>query len=235
MKSPLQSSSVRSTVLILLTIFFCYPSSPDAQLRIDPQKNEVRVPVVAHPEHFQGFLPRWFGMPGYHLLVWDKGAAARNALFTTSVSDTDLLEAFSSLGAHAGKSLPMTTWEARHESDHPAPDLKTEGPSVDIAFQWPESDGPLPITSLLEDPGGRGLDFRFSGNAENISVWKSGCGICLYSCPGGKIGNAAYTVRDYVKGLTRFRTTRRFPQEGTEGTLIIRLLTRVNESEVGAG
>ena len=54
-------------------------------------------------------------------------------------------------------------------------------------------------------PGGRGLDLRLAGNRANIPKWKSGCVICLYSCPGSKIGNARYTARDWARKVTRFR------------------------------
>ena len=66
---------------------------------------------------------------------------------------------------------------------------------------------------------------RFGGNAANIPKWKSGCIVCLYSCPGSKVGNARYTVRDYEKGVTRFRAKPGvLPADGTS----IRVVLRVN-------
>ena len=43
------------------------------------------------------------------------------------------------------------------------------------------------------------------GNEAWQKEFHSGCIVCLYSCPGSKIGNARYTVRDYEKETTRFR------------------------------
>ncbi|HEV7671059.1 MAG TPA: hypothetical protein VGS22_21285 [Thermoanaerobaculia bacterium] len=51
----------------------------------------------------------------------------------------------------------------------------------------------------------------------------SGCLICLYSCPGSKIGNRAYTVRDYTNKTTAFRVREGvLPKDGTEVTIVLR-------------
>ena len=82
----------------------------------------------------------------------------------------------------------------------------------------------LRLDQILEDPGGRGFDMRFGGHRANIPKWKSGCVVCLYSCPGSKIGNARYTVRDYEKETTRFRVRPGvLPEDGTRVTVIFRL------------
>lgn len=196
-------------------------ASADRGLHVDRERTQVRVSAVAHPERFQGFLPQWFGMPGYHLLVWEKGASARNALFVTPVSDRSLLGALLELGLQPGPDLPMAAWEARRDSSSPAPDSRAEGPKVAIAVTWEGVEAPISIREILKDSGGKGFDFRLVGNASNIPRWKSGCGICLYSCPGAKIANASYTIRDYITGSNRFRTTERMPPAGTSVTLIL--------------
>ena len=93
-----------------------------------------------------------------------------------------------------------------------------------LGLSWGDHGEARSLALLLEDPGGRGLAFRFGGHAANIPIWKSGCGVCLYSCPGAKVGNAAYTVRNYVDGVTRFRIREaRFPAAGTPVTVVFRV------------
>ena len=68
---------------------------------------------------------------------------------------------------------------------------------------------------------------RFGGNAANIPKWKSGCIVCLYSCPGSKVGNARYTVRDYTKDTTRFRAKPgALPPDGTRISVVLRISAR---------
>ncbi|MDZ7363380.1 MAG: YdjY domain-containing protein [candidate division KSB1 bacterium] len=188
---------------------------------VDSVRQEVRVLATYHPGKFSGFL-RF--VPNYHLLVWDDGRAARESLFSTPVPDTTLIAAFEKLGATAGNNLTMEAWDKRNDSKHPAPQTRIAGTPVEILVWWKGLPQPQPLAELLDDPGGRGLDFRFGGNKDLIKHWHSGCLVCLYSCPGSKVGNAAYTVRDYATGATKFTPRQdRMPKSNSEVAIIFRL------------
>lgn len=171
----------------------------------------------------EGGFDRGLMMTGYHAVVWKGGRAASFALLTSDVSDRSVLAALSKV-ARPGPSLPMDTWARRHDPASAAPDLKAAGPRVDVLLRLPGRPGLVPLAELLDDPAGRGLEFRFAGNERNISIWKSGCIVCLYSCPGGKIGNSRYTDRDYARGTTRFRTRAgAMPPAGTRVGVVLRI------------
>jgi hypothetical protein len=104
-----------------------------------------------------------------------------------------------------------------------------EGPGVEVVVRLPGGKKPLAIGEILTDPAGRGFDMRFGGHEKNIHVWHSGCLICLYSCPGSKIGNRAYTVRDYMKKTTSFRVRDGvLPPDGSEVTIVLRAVPARN-------
>jgi hypothetical protein len=190
-------------------------------LVVDSLRHEVRVLAVYHPGKFSGFL-RF--VPNYHLLVWDDGSAARESLFSTPVPDTTLIAALESVGAAAGNNLTMDAWDKRKDPEHPAPQTRIAGTPVEIWVWWQGLSTPKPLAELLDDPGGRGFDFRFGGNRDLIHHWHSGCLVCLYSCPGSKVGNAAYTVRDYATGATKFLPRKeRLPKSGSEVAIIFRV------------
>jgi hypothetical protein len=164
------------------------------------------------------------GMPGYHLIVWKDGRASMAALFRAEVTDTEVLNALERLGSKPGNALGMATWEERKDPKAKAPDKVIQGPPVEILVRVPGRAAPLTLSQILEDPGGRGFDMRFGGHRANIPKWHSGCVVCLYSCPGSKIGNARYTVRDYVEGTTRFRVKEGvLPEDGTRVGIVLRL------------
>ena len=72
---------------------------------------------------------------------------------------------------------------------------------------------------------------RFGGHRANIPKWKSGCVVCLYSCPGSKVGNARYTVRDYARNATRFRAREgALPPDGTKVRVVFRLAAEKSSS-----
>jgi hypothetical protein len=164
-------------------------------------------------------------MPGYHAIVWSGGRMAHAGLLQADVSDTQILDGLKRLEATPGNNLPMEVWEERKNPKDPAADTVIAGPAVQVLLRLSARADLVPLASVLEDSGGRGLEMRFGGNAVNIPKWKSGCIVCLYSCPGSKIGNARYTVRDYTKDVTRFRAKpEALPPDGTRIGVVLRLL-----------
>jgi hypothetical protein len=194
-------------------------SGPSAA-RIRRGAAEIEFPATIESFRFNHDL----FMPGYHAVVWRGGRAAGMSLLRAEVTDVEVLEALEQLGARPGNALGMETWNRRHDPHDPAPDQVIAGPPVEVLVRLPGAPQPLPLGELLSDPGGRGVEMRFGGHRANIPLWHSGCIVCLYSCPGSKVGNARYTVRDYVRGTTRFRARGdRLPRDGTEVGVILRL------------
>jgi hypothetical protein len=197
-------------------------AAPPGPLRAGAR--EVEFPATVSRKAFEREL-LGMGMPGYHLIVWKDGGAAMAALFRAEVTDVQVLDALERLGARPGDALGMATWDERKNPSSKAPDKVIEGPPVEILVRVPGRAAPLTLPEILEDPGGRGFDMRFGGHRANIPKWKSGCVVCLYSCPGSKVGNARYTVRDWVKETTRFRVRKGapLPADGERVGVIFRL------------
>jgi hypothetical protein len=207
--------SVRALAALLL---LSAGAVPEPLLLRRPGEIEISATV-----HAKAFDDGWT-MPGYHAIVWKGGHAAHAALLETDVSDTELLDALEALGAKPGDNVPMDAWEERRNPKNPAPDTVIAGPAVQVLLRLPGRAELVPLETVLEDSGGRGLDLRFGGHRGNIPRWKSGCLVCLYSCPGSKIGNARYTMRDYVGGVTRFRVRKgALPKDGTPIAVVLRL------------
>lgn len=197
-------------------------AAPSGLLRVGAR--EIEFPATVSRQAFEREL-LGMGMPGYHLIVWKDGRAALAALFRAEVTDVQALDALERLGARPGDALGMATWDERKDPSSKAPDKVIEGPPVEVLVRVPGRPAPLTLPEILEDPGGRGFDMRFGGHRANIPKWKSGCVVCLYSCPGSKVGNARYTVRDWVKQTTRFRVRKDapLPADGGRVSVIFRL------------
>lgn len=209
------------SILAAAALAFASQSTSRSPLRVSDR--DVEFPAVVTRGSFEREL-LGMGMPGYHLIVWKDGGAAMASLFRAEVTDAQVLDALERLGAKPGNALGMATWEERKDPKSKAPDKVIQGPPVEILVRVPGRSAPLTLSQILEDPGGRGFDMRFGGHRANIPKWKSGCVVCLYSCPGSKIGNARYTVRDYVEGTTRFRVKEGvLPEDGTRVGIVLRL------------
>ncbi len=232
--SSLRLGGLAGLVLVGLTAAACAPSSraaePSGLVRL---ADGVEVPATVHAAAFGRSL-LGLGMPGYHLLVSAAGKAAGASLFVTPVADVEILDAFEQLGAKPGDALGMDTWEARENPASRAPDRVIEGPGVEVTVRVPGQAEPLTLGDFLTDPGGKGFEMRLGGHRANIPLWRSGCGICLYSCPGSKIGNARYTVREWVQGATSFRVRPgTLPADGSKVTLRLRLLHAPGSAATG--
>ncbi|HZF09103.1 MAG TPA: YdjY domain-containing protein [Thermoanaerobaculia bacterium] len=219
----------------LLAVVACAGGdSPPAQV-VRLSADTIEFPATVDASAFN----RPLGMPGYHAIVWRGGKAAGAALFRADVTDVQVLDALEALGAQPGNRLGMDSWDARRDPKNPAPDQVIAGPPVEVLVRLPGPAGAagstgeprlVPLAQLLDDPGGRGLDLRLGGHRANIPQWHSGCIVCLYSCPGSKLGNARYTVRDYVHEITRFRAKPDLlPPDGTPVAIRIRLLHKVEK------
>ena len=181
--------------------------------------NEIEFTATVHAGRFQGWI-----MPGYHAIVWRGGSAAPLALLVADPTDVEVLDALEKLGAQPGPTIPIDAWRKRQDAASAAPDAVARGPRTEILLRLPDRKELVPLSSVLEDAEGRGIDMRFAGNRANVSEWESGCVACLYSCPGGKLGNARYTVREYAKDAKRFRVREgALPKDGTRIGVVLRV------------
>lgn len=214
-----------AAVLLMLGSSACRARDADRITVRRPAEIEFTATVHARP--FDG---GWI-MPGYHALVSKKGRMAHAALLAADVTDVEILDALEALGGKTGGNLPMQAWDERDNPRNPAPDRVIGGAPVEVLLRLPGRRALVPLADVLDDPGGRGLDLRLAGNRANIPKWKSGCVVCLYSCPGSKIGNARYTVRDWSRKVTRFRARKgALPPDGTRVGVVLRLTRPRNGS-----
>jgi hypothetical protein len=219
---PLWSPSERGTANQEASVDFAASSdalSEQKPIYIDAANRKIWLLGTAQANAFNASDS---GDAQYHAIVWNKGRAKGNALFLTHASDVQVHQALTQIGAKPGNNLTLDSWEERFEPGRPDPKLSVAGDSIEISVKWKGAQHEYTLSEILADPGGRGVDFRFGGNLEHVQHWKSGCVACLYSCPGGKVSNASYAIRDYVDGVTRFQARKDLlPPDGEAVTLIL--------------
>lgn len=189
---------------------------------VDQTRREVRITATVHPHAME----RPLGVRGHHAIVWKRGQSSHWALFVSDSSDHDVRVALDALGAHRGENLTPDTWNERENPVNREPDKRVEGSPVEVFVEWKGSKGRLPLASLLTEDGQAAplLDLRYGGNERWQKDFKSGCIVCLYSCPGGAIGNHAHSIRDYVRdGVVYASATDRLPPSGTRVTIILKV------------
>jgi hypothetical protein len=193
--------------------------SEESPMVVEKDAGEIRLLATLQPAAFgKGWLTQ---LPGHHAVTWKGGKKAHEALLVTFTSDAKLFEAMVSIGAKPGNNLSQDVWDERKNRNSKAPDTRVEGSPVDVLVWWEGLSAALPLAKLVNDPGGHGVDLRFGGHKDLIPVWKSGCIVCLQSCPGAKISNHAYTIRDYVEGRATFTVNEAVVPEGKHPAVVI--------------
>lgn len=205
------------------------PSEPQGadSLVVDLDRRVLSLDGTAQPSTFRASTPPDHR---YHALVSRSGSASGASLLVTDADDLRIAAALRELGALDGGGIPMAAWTLRHLPFLPQPSRRVSGSLIRVELEWDGSRGIHDLNALLDDPGGRGVEMRFAGNEAQNHHWESGCVVCLYSCPGGVISNAAYTIRDHQRGITRFDPSPLCPPDGTPVRIHLRL---ENEGDAG--
>jgi hypothetical protein len=191
---------------------------------IDHVHREVRITATVQPDA----MAKWTGggVRGHHAVTWRGGNAHDRALFVSDVSDHDVRAALDALGAKRGENLTEDSWNARGNAKNHEPDKRVEGTPIDVFVEW--NGKRVPFADLISEEGTEKgappkLDFRYGGNERFQKDFRSGCIICLYSCPGGAIGNHAHPIRDYViDGVVYSSIASRLPPAGTQVTIVLK-------------
>lgn len=187
---------------------------------IDRAHREVRFTATVQPEG----MAKWIGggVRGHHAITWKGGNAHDRALFVADASDHDVRAALDALGAKRGENLTEASWTARDDAKNPEPDKRVEGTPVEALFEW--NGHRVPLADVLREKGQphAKVDLRYGGNERFQKDFHSGCIVCLYSCPGGAVGNHAHPVRDYVRdGVVYEAIPEKLPPAGTRVTIVL--------------
>lgn len=167
-------------------------------LSINYKEKYVEASAIFQPDRFNNTE----GLKNHHFIVWQHGKAAPNTLIETFASDSAIYDALVKVGAKPGNNLSIDTWEKSSSKSSIEPDKRVEGSLINVSFHHGLET--LAVTDLIKDKRGKEFEFRFGGNFDFISHWRSGCVVCLQSCPGGKIGNRTYTMRDLQEKIPQF-------------------------------
>lgn len=209
-----------SVVMSLGLVFFSCrktPSSKDTPHIIE-RDGSIHVKGIIYPERYNNHRNR---AQGHHGIVWKNGRASGKALIETEASDPDILHALIEAGAEPGNNLPKEAWLERNDPGNPAPDLIVEGTGVDILLSWEGLEEPLLLQALLTVTGGAEFLPRTGGHEDQIDYWKSGCVMCLFSCPGGRTSNAGATIRQQAQREVEWRAREDIlPPDGTPVDII---------------
>jgi hypothetical protein len=143
-------------------------------LQIDVKNRQVRIYTEINVKNWEQLNPHWG-------VVFQGGHLSHKAILTAYCTPEEFYAALLQIGARPKNNL--------------TPDLSgavVQGDDLTVSVFQPDQNKSLSLADVLFDQSGKGFHIRFGGNLERAAEEKTGCIMCLESCPIGITSNAAY-------------------------------------------
>jgi hypothetical protein len=117
-------------------------------------------------------------------VVYSGGSNGDKSIFRSYATDQDFYDGLMKLGFTAGNN--MTKENAAKTS--------VQGDPLAVTVTWDGAKKEYSLDEVITDSNKKSFQIRFGGNQKNALQFKTGCLLCLDSCPVGITSNANYTM-----------------------------------------
>jgi ferredoxin len=149
--------------------------TPGNPLKVDMKERSVSVLAQVNGKYLV--------QPTRHGVVFREGKNGDKAVFAALADPKTFYESLVKLGFKPGNNM---TWENKEKTF-------VEGDPLDVSVTWKGAKRTYRMDEAIKDSNGKPLAIRFGGNLTNALEMKTGCLMCLDSCPVGITSNATYT------------------------------------------
>lgn len=147
----------------------------DNPIKVDQEKGTMTILAQVNG--------KFFTEPTRHGAVYINGSNGEKAVFRGLVDTESFYNGLLEIGAQPGNNMTMDNKET----------TQVEGSDLIITVNWEGADREYDINEVIIDSSGNPINIRFGGNLEAAREYKTGCLVCLDSCPVGITSNATYT------------------------------------------
>jgi ferredoxin len=149
--------------------------TPKNPLKVDMRERSVSVLAQVNGKYLV--------QPTRHGVVFREGKNGDKAVFAALADPETFYESLLKLGLKPGNNM---TWDNKEKTF-------VEGDRLDVFVTWKGAKRIYRMDEAIRDSNGKPLAIRFGGNLKNALEMKTGCLMCLDSCPVGITSNATYT------------------------------------------
>lgn len=127
---------------------------------------------------------KYFFEPTRHAAVFAGGSNGDKAVFKALAQPEPYYNGLVAIGAKAGNNMTFDNMMKTHVA----------GDALDVTVTWNGANKEYKLDEVIKDSNNKPIDIRFGGNLKNSQDKKTGCLICLDSCPVGISSNSTYTM-----------------------------------------
>lgn len=149
--------------------------STENPIRVDEENQTMTVLATVNGKFFEKGTR--------HGLVAFDGSNAHEAIFMGLVATKDFYDGLIKIKAKPGNTL---------NSENAATSYVIGEPLI-MTIKWDGTDHPYDVNEVIIDSNHKPISLHFGGNLAAAEKAKTGCLVCLDSCPVGFVSNSAYT------------------------------------------
>jgi len=127
---------------------------------------------------------KYFFQTTRHAVVYSGGSNGDKSVFRSYANDQDFYNALMKLSLKAGNNMTKENGAKTF----------VEGDLLDVTVTWEGAKKEYSLDEVVLDSNKKPFQMRFGGNQKNALQFKTGCLLCLDSCPVGIVSNANYTM-----------------------------------------
>ncbi len=151
---------------------------------------------------------KYFDETTQYGLTYEWGSNSGKSLFPAKANPRSVYEALIDLGYEPDLSLTLESPDG----------TLVNGPLIEVYVTWEGADRRFKYEEVVLDPEGRGVEIHFGGNITYSDDLRTGCIICLWSCPVAIVSNAKYGW----KAVPEYQLNRNIlPPDGTPVYVIL--------------
>jgi hypothetical protein len=173
-------------LLFALTILFFLPFEPafSATMPVLTVDHPITYDKTAKTVSFLAEVNgKYLYQPTRHFAVWKDGSNGDKAILRGLVPVDDFYKALIAIGAVPGNNMTLKNKEVTH----------VKGSPFQVSVTWKGAIKSYGIDEVVIESNKKPILMRFGGNLAAARAKKTGCLLCLDSCPVGIVSNTQYT------------------------------------------
>ena len=127
---------------------------------------------------------KYFSQPTRHGIVFAGGSNGGKAVSRGLATHEDFYDGLMKLGFKPGNNMTKEN----------AAKTFVQGDLLEVTITWDGAKKEYSLDEVITDSNKKPFQIRFGGNLEKARQYKTGCLLCLDSCPVGITSNANYTM-----------------------------------------
>jgi ferredoxin len=200
-------------ILFLLPVQSAFSNDVPALTKDHPITFDRTAKTVSFLAEVNG---KYFFQPTRHFAVWKGGGNAEKAVLRGFVPVDDFYKALMAIGAVPGNNMTFKNKELTH----------VKGSAFQVSVTWKGADRSYGIDQAVIDSNQKPILMKFGGNLAAAQAKKTGCLLCLDSCPVGIVSNSQYTYGAIEKRgeVTMKGNKNVLPADGTRVIVTLKMM-----------